>query len=211
MIQYVTYEISNGKSRIRCPGAKCKKGEIEFKEVKELVDEEVHLRFLIVSKDKAVFLSKQQKWCPEPNCNTVCKVQNKSLASKTTCPNCQKEFCSKCDQNWDDHHEECSFNPIEITHQDLSVQPCPECQVPIQKQEGCFHVQCSICETEFCWDCMTHFKSSSRAVFHFKCNGRINWHIMSFFVQLGTVVTVVTLITVAFIIILFLFLTHTPF
>ena len=164
----MTHEISNGKSKIRCPGTKCKKGEMEFKEVEELVDEELCRRFLQSTEDKSVFLSKQYKWCPKPDCNTVCNVQSKLLASKTTCPKCLKEFCSKCDQSWADHPEECKLISIENT-----VQPCPGCQVNIQKNKGCFAMECSFCKTEFCWNCLAKLNHLS---FHFKCtDGRINW------------------------------------
>ena len=171
MTRYVKHEISNGKSKIGCPLTKCKKGEIKFKEVEELVDEELCLRFLQLTQDISVFLSKKHKWCPEPNCNTVCMVQTKSSASKTTCPKCQTEFCSKCDQNWTEHPAECTVNLID---QDTSVQACPGCQVLIQKKSGagCLIIHCKICLTIFCWNCLAISKTGS----HLKCtSGHVNW------------------------------------
>lgn len=32
--------------------------------------------------------------------------------------------------------------------------PCPSCSVPIEKSEGCNHMQCAHCRAKFCWACM---------------------------------------------------------
>ena len=158
----MTHEINNGKGEIRCPETNCKKGKLSGKEVKTMVDEQLYLKYLALTEDKAVFLSKKLKWCPAPNCKTICKVESKSSASKTTCPKCQTEFCSKCSENWTEHPTEC--NPTTA-----DVKPCPGCQAPIQRQDGCFKVQCTFCKTDFCWDCL----KKVGGYLHFRCNGRL--------------------------------------
>ena len=30
---------------------------------------------------------------------------------------------------------------------------CPECQSRIEKNQGCNHMNCTICQTDFCWVC----------------------------------------------------------
>ncbi|KAH8722590.1 hypothetical protein GQ44DRAFT_354212 [Phaeosphaeriaceae sp. PMI808] len=31
---------------------------------------------------------------------------------------------------------------------------CPKCNVRIEKGSGCFHMTCSSCRHEFCWECL---------------------------------------------------------
>ena len=130
-----------------------------------MVDEELYLKYLALTKDKAVFLSKKLKWCPTPDCKTICKVETKSSASKTTCPKCQTEFCSKCSENWTEHPTECNPTTVDSGN---DVKPCPGCQVPMHRQEGCFKVHCTFCKTDFCWECL----KKVGGYLHFRCNGR---------------------------------------
>ena len=37
--------------------------------------------------------------------------------------------------------------------------PCPNCQVPIQRSDGCNHMACSKCYYEFCWVCLGKWAS----------------------------------------------------
>ena len=173
LTQYVRYEISVGKSKIECPETNCKNGEIDTIEVEQFVDEEMFQKFLDLMEDKSIFLSKNLKWCPAPDCNTICKVQTKSSASKTTCPKCQREFCSKCSENWTEHSRKCNSHS-NVSAQDDTVKSCPGCQVAIFKQDGCAHVTCSYCKTGFCWKCLTKINHFDIMLNH-KCNGEIRW------------------------------------
>ena len=96
-----------------------------------LVDNKLCLKIMKLAKDKSVVLSHCHKWCPEPDCNTICTVPTKVEAKKICCSKCKKEFCSKCSQDWSQHHSprECQSS---IITQD-NIKPCPLCQVPIQK------------------------------------------------------------------------------
>lgn len=49
--------------------------------------------------------------------------------------------------------------------------PCPNCQSPIQKNDGCNHIKCSKCKHDFCWVCLESWKKHSTATGgYFRCN-----------------------------------------
>lgn len=127
----MAHEITNGKTKIKCPETNCKTGQFKLEELEGLVDNKLCLKIMKLAKDKSVVLSHCHKWCPEPDCNTICTVPTKVEAKKICCSKCKKEFCSKCSQDWSQHHSprECQSS---IITQD-NIKPCPLCQVPIQK------------------------------------------------------------------------------
>ncbi|XBW35780.1 hypothetical protein QEN19_001352 [Hanseniaspora menglaensis] len=109
--------------------------------------------------------------CPESDCENVIlsktctDFSNKNnlsvniepvscLASHKFCLSCKKEFHSPITCNllkkW--------FNKINDGNESLNwvlnnTQPCPTCDVDIEKVDGCNHMKCGFCKHEFCWIC----------------------------------------------------------
>ncbi|OMP12259.1 Zinc finger, C6HC-type [Corchorus capsularis] len=42
----------------------------------------------------------KRSYCPNPNCSTLVVSECNDKPSKSTCPNCKKEFCFKCQSRW---------------------------------------------------------------------------------------------------------------
>ena len=168
--QYVTYEITNGSTKIKCPESDCK-SKFKLKELENIVEDELCQKILKFKKDKKVAKSQFKKWCPEPDCNTICKVETKLKAKKVCCPTCKKEFCSKCSQTWSQHPKKCRDSKLEeFIDETEETRLCPVCKVPIQKRGGCYMITCRFCKSNFCWHCMKKVRSH----FHVRCKGKIN-------------------------------------
>lgn len=62
--------------------------------------------------------------------------------------------CEKC-QVWIPKDSEtcpqCNF--AQTITLDRFSKPCPKCNVPVQRSEGCDHMNCSSCQTKFCYNC----------------------------------------------------------
>lgn len=121
--------------------------------------------------------------CPRCHQSIVCipseSVTGNHL-SFVECLYCQFTFCRRCDQSW--HPQvECpkmklvqeliknpesapsAMNQIELKKLLLEIEsiqtieqcskPCPSCQVRIEKNGGCQHMNCRACSIHFCWSC----------------------------------------------------------
>jgi ariadne-1 len=76
-------------------------------------------------------------------------------------------FCFKCGEEdhipstcfylecWNEKEKSDSEN---LTWIKANTKPCPGCNNPIEKNQGCMHMRCSKCNIEFCWLCLTEWK-----------------------------------------------------
>nr|XP_032808967.1 probable E3 ubiquitin-protein ligase RNF217 isoform X1 [Petromyzon marinus] len=88
--------------------------------------------------------------------------------SKVQCPKCHVLWCFACHAPW---HEGVSCKDyrggdkllqrwagqVNVQGQ-RNAQKCPRCKVHIQKTEGCNHMICSQCETNFCYRCGERYR-----------------------------------------------------
>ncbi|KAI4721530.1 hypothetical protein E4T48_02122 [Aureobasidium sp. EXF-10727] len=91
------------------------------------------------------------------------------------CQECGHKHCVVCEANW---HEDQTCEEFEAAREverqrnaeneqsqkevDKISKPCPECRVPIQKNQGCDHMTCSRCRHEFCWVCSAQYNHIRR-------------------------------------------------
>ncbi|XP_070570683.1 ankyrin repeat and IBR domain-containing protein 1-like isoform X2 [Ptychodera flava] len=103
-------------------------------------------------------------------------------------------FCWDC---LGEAHEPCSCENLKIWHEKITEikpeelsnttkdsesaanflwlvtnsKPCPKCNSPIQKNEGCNHMKCTKCKYDFCWVCLEPWnKHGSATGGYFRCN-----------------------------------------
>uniref|UniRef100_A0A3Q4MM62 Ankyrin repeat and IBR domain-containing protein 1 n=1 Tax=Neolamprologus brichardi TaxID=32507 RepID=A0A3Q4MM62_NEOBR len=92
------------------------------------------------------------------------------------CWECQGEAHEPCDcETWKMWLQKVSeMKPVELAgvseaYEDAAnclwllsnSKPCANCKSPIQKNEGCNHMQCAKCKYDFCWICLEEWKKHS--------------------------------------------------
>ncbi|KAF3065067.1 E3 ubiquitin-protein ligase itt1 [Daldinia childiae] len=79
------------------------------------------------------------------------------------CEDCEFAFCTRCQQSWHGEFKYCipKERRDEITEEEKAsleylkahTTPCPTCDAPCQKTQGCNHMCCFKCQTHFCYLC----------------------------------------------------------
>lgn len=109
--------------------------------------------------------------CPEQDCENIIFTQYNDDSENSTTPRANLEpvtcislhkFCLTCKK---ESHSPITcnllkkwFNKINDGNESLNwvlnnTQPCPNCDVDIEKIDGCNHMKCGYCKHEFCWIC----------------------------------------------------------
>ncbi|KAL1720039.1 hypothetical protein EV715DRAFT_197704 [Schizophyllum commune] len=116
----------------------------------------------------------QLKYCRTAACGQVYSTTGDRRF--LTCPSCFATVCTgcnegahvgwTCEENAPDvrrkHDEE--LNDALIAEQ--NYKRCPNCRVLVEKTEGCNHMQCSGCQTHFCWRCTQAFPTGQAVYTH---------------------------------------------
>ena len=99
------------------------------------------------------------------------------------CPECKEKTCKKCGKK---NHpsrtcEEADIEPMRFVEDMMSksiVRECPSCHLHYFKEEGCNHMTCTRCKTEFCHLCLAvitghvseHFQKCKQSMDNIKYN-----------------------------------------
>lgn len=83
-----------------------------------------------------------------------CMVHNCDgyLSTKWKCQVCNKQTCNRCREVKEEGHV-CNEDTVKTIQMCVKEsKPCPKCNEPISKIDGCDQMWCSLCETVFSWD-----------------------------------------------------------
>lgn len=107
------------------------------------------------------------RFCPGPNCNIIIRAkENKS--KRIVCNSCKTTFCFRCGS---DYHAptdcetirhwltKCADDSETANYISAHTKVCPKCQICIEKNGGCNHMQCYGCKHDFCWMCLGDWKT----------------------------------------------------
>ncbi|KAH7265966.1 hypothetical protein B0J15DRAFT_523487 [Fusarium solani] len=84
----------------------------------------------------------------------LCSVCGFVMCFKHHCPWHQDLTCDEYDLRRKDGDKETENWLAEKT------KPCPNCNIPIEKGTGCFHMTCRACRYEFCWECLADWRTA---------------------------------------------------
>lgn len=168
---YLSSQVQLGQVEIKCPITEC----FEFLEETTVIynltheDSIKYKYFLELGR-----IDSSTKPCPQCKHFTTFKkkghVPTPSRSEskyKIQCPTCQFVWCFKCHSPW---HEGVNCKEYkkgdkllrhwasEIEHGQRNAQKCPKCKIHIQRTEGCDHMTCSQCNTNFCYRCGERYR-----------------------------------------------------
>lgn len=161
---------------IKCIGGSCKKN-ISYLSIQKILGDEYLDDLLKYSLLDCLNNTNnlQISDCPQADCENVILTNqagtlledNVNSSENVTCLQWHK-FCLNCKR---EVHSPipCSLlktwmNKLDEGNESLNwvfnnTQPCPSCDVDIEKMEGCNHVKCGVCKFEFCWICHKDWKT----------------------------------------------------
>lgn len=166
-------QISLGNTDLQCPGHKCNVC-VDKATILTLVPN-WYDKFQSQKIDKVIESSSELRWCPSSKCAKVLKVSASGAMASRSNPvsvacSCGGLWCFQCGKkaHWP---ASCSGEEKfqEITKQihaeikqkgedcitSVMVRNCPNCRYPIEKHLGCSFMFCIMCQTAFCWECLT--------------------------------------------------------
>lgn len=164
---YVSSQVRVAKALISCPIPECSGSLDENLVVSHLAAEDVakYRYFLELSQ-----LDSSTKPCPQCSQFTSLKAQNQNRSEhkyKIQCSNCQFVWCFKCHAPWHNGLKCRDYRKGDkllrtwasvIEHGQRNAQKCPECKIHIQRTEGCDHMTCTQCNTNFCYRCGERYR-----------------------------------------------------
>ncbi|XP_026197139.1 probable E3 ubiquitin-protein ligase RNF217 isoform X2 [Anabas testudineus] len=164
---YVSSQVRVAKPYISCPIPECSGYLEEGVVISHLANEDVakYRYFLELSQ-----LDSSTKPCPQCSEFTSLKKQNPNRSEqkyKIQCSNCQFVWCFKCHSPWHDGLKCRDYRKGDkllrnwasvIEHGQRNAQKCPHCKIHIQRTEGCDHMTCMQCNTNFCYRCGERYR-----------------------------------------------------
>ncbi|XP_045482679.1 potential E3 ubiquitin-protein ligase ariadne-2 [Harmonia axyridis] len=107
------------------------------------------------------------RFCPGRNCSMV--IYSKEVkAKRAVCSVCKTIFCFKCGMDYHAPTEcvvikkwltKCADDSETANYISAHTKDCPKCNICIEKNGGCNHMQCYSCKHDFCWMCMGDWKT----------------------------------------------------
>uniref|UniRef100_A0A8D2AIC9 RANBP2-type and C3HC4-type zinc finger containing 1 n=1 Tax=Sciurus vulgaris TaxID=55149 RepID=A0A8D2AIC9_SCIVU len=147
-------------STYSCPG------KLLEREIRALLSPEDYQRFLDLSVSIAENRSAFSYHCKTPDCKGWCFFEDD--VNEFTCPVCFHVNCLLCKaihehMNCREYQDDLALRAqndvaarqttemLRVLLQQGEAMHCPQCQIVVQKKDGCDWIRCTVCHTEICW------------------------------------------------------------
>ncbi|TNM88688.1 ranBP-type and C3HC4-type zinc finger-containing protein 1 [Takifugu flavidus] len=156
--------VNSRDAEVACPEA-CE-SKLQDREIKALLSEEEHVRFLELRLSIAESRSDHSFHCQTPNCRGWCIYEDEvnqfpcGLCGETNCILCRAIHDGmNCKDYQDDLRIRAENDAAALQTKQLltrllqqgEAMKCPRCDIIVQKKDGCDWICCVMCKTEICW------------------------------------------------------------
>eukprot|EP01010_Urceolus_cornutus_P001853 NODE_242_length_1945_cov_224.710970_g192_i0.p1 GENE.NODE_242_length_1945_cov_224.710970_g192_i0~~NODE_242_length_1945_cov_224.710970_g192_i0.p1 ORF type:complete len:548 (+),score=98.91 NODE_242_length_1945_cov_224.710970_g192_i0:142-1785(+) len=173
---YLSGKVEQGPSCVvtHCAYPKCLQS-VDETMFEEFLPEDLFTKYRTFVTRSFVEDNPRIRWCPGTDCDKaiLCRDPNKllvqCLCGYRSCFHCGLEAHApvKCSdlRAWQLKEKGEGENSKWVF---ANTKACPECQSPIQKNDGCNHMTCTKCRHEFCWVCTLDWKKHGSSWYN--CN-----------------------------------------
>ena len=122
--------------------------------------------------------------CPTRDCTQVYRTPSVPISAPPTpvdglrtaeiqCPSCLLVICPPCRtaahpsitcaEQATAQAQQRAERLFSTYRTNAGVKSCPRCYRPVEKAEGCSHIECPMCATHYCWECLKTFEGNNAA------------------------------------------------
>ncbi|XP_048559697.1 uncharacterized protein LOC125540151 [Triticum urartu] len=171
--QYIAAKLDDKVARIECPHPGCEEGAVEPESCHGIIPTDLLDKWGLLLCELAV--GAKRMYCPYRECSALLLADSEAGAAaiaEAECPHCHRLFCARCAVPWHDGfgcEEFQKLGPDERGREDLLLrrlvgkegwQRCPECQMFVEKSEGCNYIRCR-CGYSFCYRCASELSAQN--------------------------------------------------
>ena len=158
---------------LKCVTENCEEP-VVWKDFQNLLSQSERKKLLLSSLDAYVRCNPDSvKYCPTPDCGTVYRVSTDGRSHK--CGACSADICTSCHTQSHRGLTCAMFKSGRNVEEDFKEwmrkdpsnrKNCPQCNAPIEKNQGCNHMECSQCKAHMCWLCLGVFRTGPEVYDH---------------------------------------------
>lgn len=160
---YIKSKINANMTKIKCPDAACRDGELEPLACKSMITKNLFDHWCDALCESTVG---ERFYCPFQDCSALLMDERgQEVMQESECPHCHRLFCAHCRVPWhtgltcgkfDEMSQLGKEKKQESKLLELAKksrwQRCPKCKFYVEKVSGCMFIKCR-CGANFCYGC----------------------------------------------------------